>query len=315
MTEARFCSTCGAAVREVPRPGRVQRLRSWFFFDDRHQGDRFECENGHGWTSSTLTYSSHRRPPWHRLRWLLQALEGCRTVSPVPATYAMAAGAGLVVGLVSRLLLGWRWWPWVLAAPVAAWCAATATAFTAKNRARTIESLRDVFDPSGAAERHQLRRRRELDELSFTVYGLTDATEPMSYGGSGGSSDGLHQVTMTYGDRRNENAAVIDVTTSSRTDPLGYLQHEEEEGLRIEAAGPPHLETSDPTVYEIGIDWVEIDVSLDGVPRAAYLAELSGLWSVVVPDVNGGWVIVRGENGAVRRPLHLAPVEVQESIL
>lgn len=316
MTAARFCSTCGASVREVPRPGPVQRFSDWFFLDDRHNGDRFECANGHGWTSSSLTYSSHQRvSPMRRLRWLVRTLEGHRTVSPVPATYAMAAGAGLVVGLVTRLVFGWRWWPAAIVAPAAAWCAAAATAFTPDSRARTIESLRDVFDPDGAAERHQLRRRRELDELSFTVYGLSDSSEPPSLGGRGGSSGQLHEVTMTYGDARDSEAPVIDVSTSSRTDPLDYLQHEEGEGLRIDAAGPPHLETSDPTLYEVEIGWTEIDVTLDGAPRAAWVAELRSFWSVIVPDVNGGSVIIRGRNSKLQRPLHLAPVEVQESIL
>lgn len=315
MSRDLFCSTCGGSVRAIPRPGAVQRLRDWFFFDDRHQGASFECENGHGWTSSTTySYSSGARRV--SVRGVRQAITRHRTVEPVPATYAMAAGVGLVVGLGSRAVFRWRWWPTPLLAVIAAWCAAAATAFTGDNRASTIEALRDRFDPSGAADRRHERRRSELAQLSFPVYGLSKTSEPVSLGGSGGSGGRLDHVTMTYGGPRNDEAPLIDVTTSSRRDPLDYLQYEEERGLRIDVAGPSQLESSDPTVYTIEIEWTETSVTFDGVLRPAVLAVLRGEWSVIVSEVDGGGsVIVRGRNGAARDPLTLQPIEMQESFL
>ena len=51
-------------------------------------------------------------------------------MEPVPLTYLMAAGLGLVVGVIMDLVLGWPWW-WVAIAVMAmVWLFCSPASFT-----------------------------------------------------------------------------------------------------------------------------------------------------------------------------------------
>lgn len=75
------CSSGGAPAHRQPTPSKTKRMCAWFVHGDRHRGDRYECENGHGWTSMTLQFS---HGPKVRMSGLWRAAAYNRTIIPTP---------------------------------------------------------------------------------------------------------------------------------------------------------------------------------------------------------------------------------------
>jgi len=72
------------------------------------------CPNGHQWVLSSSTLLVFRGRTG--LRWvripveLFRVVLGERRAQPTPILYLMAAGAGVVLGLLLDLAVDWAWW-------------------------------------------------------------------------------------------------------------------------------------------------------------------------------------------------------------
>ena len=301
-----YCSTCGAEARPLPRPGVIERARAWFVHGDRSQGDRYECENGHGWTSATMRAVAGRRR--RRVKELWRRVAFNRRVIPTPQSYAMAGLVGLVVGLVLGVVVGVPWWPLPLLFVVAAWIAATATAFRGPQRRETFEGIRDWWDPGGVLARHDARRRAELMAATFPIVGFADHPDGPWLGGTGRRDHELTSITVAYGDPLSGDER-DEVTASVRDEPIEFARHQAADELRFQAAvqrgGQP-----DPAVLSLDVEWSPIDLVVDDETVPAQVAVVSGRAAIVADAATCRVVVWTDASEMGRRVRSLDPDEI-----
>lgn len=107
-----MCPECAEAPSEERRLSIWERFRYWLLNRSKAP-TTLVCPNGHEWVRSVgVVLFRGGTSGWRWLRVpkdLLSALRSERRMQPTPMAYLMAAGVGLVLGLVFDLLLGW-WW-------------------------------------------------------------------------------------------------------------------------------------------------------------------------------------------------------------
>jgi hypothetical protein len=168
----------------------------------------------------------YRRMPadWGRLPGaLLRAILDRRAAQPVPLTYLMALGAGLVLGLVLQLALGWWWWLVALGFVFAVWVVFLATAFSGPARGRGLitEMLMEVSPQRGMA-----RQERQLEATyrspPFPLYGLDPSWPGFRYLGGYGTSSrkGVQSLELGHGEARTENGPQVRVEVSVDEPPF-----------------------------------------------------------------------------------------------
>ena len=110
---------------------------------------------------------------------------------------------------------------------------------------------------------------------------------------------------------------MLEITTTRNELPDDLVVHREELALRRLAAGPAHLETSDPTLLSAQVTWKPTQVVLDGDTRMGQRAELGGHWTVVVHETDHRTVIVCGRGSPELNQQivlrSLAPAEVHQA--
>lgn len=119
-----LCPECGGAPAEERPPGGWERFSYWLVNRGKAP-TTLVCANGHEWVRSsglTLFRGSSSVPRWVRLPGrLFRTLLAERRAQPTPMTYLLAAGTGLLLGLVLDLALGWPWWAVTAGFVVFAW--------------------------------------------------------------------------------------------------------------------------------------------------------------------------------------------------
>jgi hypothetical protein len=99
----------------VQHPDWWERFRYWLVNGGPGKAPAtLTCRNGHHWAHSVNAVGYLARDSgWRWLRLparLLRVILAQRRMHPVPLTYLMAAGVGVILGLILDLVLGWPWW-------------------------------------------------------------------------------------------------------------------------------------------------------------------------------------------------------------
>lgn len=247
-----------------------------------------------------------------RVSQLWRAVAFSRTVIPTPQSYTVAAGVGVVAGVIWNLWLDWPWWLGPVSFVIAAWLSALSTAFRGPQRSRTIRAVHDQLRPRGAKDRHDKWTSRSLQEAPFAAVGFAEHPEPPCLGGTSDRDDQLTAITITYGNPGLPSAPFIEVTTAIDQDPYEILLHMEADCLRRHAAGPSHLPTSDPSMLSAEIDWSPTDVVIDDTTRTAQRAELGDSWTLVIQDTPDRTVVIGGHRGATLGSAVLKSLEASD---
>jgi ribosomal protein L37E len=151
------CRECGARDFEVTRPGLAQGLRDWLWFGGPRRPSRHVCRRcgsvrGAGSVGVLVPY---RRGWWSVPVELFGILRRRRTMTPVPATYLVAAVVGAALGVAAQLALGWPWWLVAAGFLAAVWLFFLSTVFWGgggSSRPLATEVLR-VVSPGRAVAR------------------------------------------------------------------------------------------------------------------------------------------------------------------
>lgn len=242
-----LCPECGEAAAEERRPGHWQRFRYWLVNGGKAP-TILVCPNGPEWVRSVgmvLFRRSPSVPRWVRLPGqLFRALLAERRMQPTPMTYLMAVGAGLLLGLVLDLVLGWPWWAVAAGFVVLVWLSFLSSAFHGPDLG---QQLLRVLNPDRAAERDRQRLEDALASGSLVGYEVEGWDGVKSIGGWSGTPD-PHSLTIRHGEG-DEQAEWVEVTTHAgdAVDSVGHWIQEDLERRLIEAQVPL---PDDPTIED-----------------------------------------------------------------
>lgn len=197
---SQLCPECGEVSAEEHRPGWWQRFRYWFVNGSKAP-TTLTCPNGHRWARSVAVISFRRRDGW---RWLRLPMELARVVlrerraTPTPMTYSMAAGVGLILGLVLEIVAGWTWWVVSVAFLCLVWLLFLASALGGRGRDLGRE-LGRVIDPERAAARDRQVIEDAVRSGSLAGYEVMGWKGDKTIGGWGGSQGNPRSLTITHG--------------------------------------------------------------------------------------------------------------------
>jgi hypothetical protein len=149
-------------------------------------------------------------------------------------TYVLAAGAGLLLGLMFDLVLGWPWWAVASEFVVLVWLFFLSSAFGGPDNDVGHRLLR-VLNPDRASERDRQRLEEALTSGSLIGYEIESWNGVKSIGGWSGSPD-PHSLTIRHGEF-DEQAEWVEVTTHAgeAADSAGHWIQEDLERRLVEA--------------------------------------------------------------------------------
>ncbi|MDX2466683.1 MAG: hypothetical protein QNL12_05175 [Acidimicrobiia bacterium] len=213
-TGTTVCPECGADPANVHEPS----LGEQFAYRMRlgmRLAPLLTCPDGHEWRAGSHTRMTLRTPsPLGRAIRVPSALIGTvrrgRRMEPVPLTYLMAAGLGLVVGVIMDLVLGWPWW-WVAIAVMAmVWLFFMSTAFWGPFRL-TRHDFMDAVAPQRAQVNKRNRLAAAVEAGESVLFALADWPGEATLAGWGGSAGHTISLTLRFGGEEQR----IEVQTSS----------------------------------------------------------------------------------------------------
>jgi hypothetical protein len=217
---------------------------------------------------------------------LLGLLRRRRTMTPIPATYLVAAAAGAALGAVAQLVLGWEWWLVAAAVVVAVWLFFFSTVLWGgggSSQPLATELLR-VVRPGRAVARDHRQQVERFQVAPFPLYGLPASWPgPRYLGGWGGRvSKGQRPVTtvlrLGYGDPLAEEGQHLRVEVSVEHAGPEQLRGLAEE-LWVQAAPQRYgvAGRGDPIAAARSRPdpaWSQVRIPVDGQPVAcAWLGE------------------------------------------
>ena len=287
---SQLCPECGEESAEEHRPGWWQRLRYWFFNGSKAP-TTLTCTNGHRWVHSVGVILFRRRDGW---RWLRLPLELARVVlrersaTPTPMTYSMAAGAGLILGLVLEIVVGWTWWVVSVAFLCFVWLLFLASALGGRGRDLGRELLR-VIDPERAAERDRQGLEDAVRSGSLAGYEVMGWEGDKTIGGWGRGHANPRSMTISHG-VLEEGAESVEVTThiGDEAAPASHWLQEklERELAQAQAARPDgaedmylwHLERERAIRDAVPPEWRPASFRLDGKTVPGQIARAADQW-------------------------------------
>jgi hypothetical protein len=182
------CMDCGARDFEVTRPGWAGGLRDWLRFGGPWRPSRQACRRCGSVSSAggVGALAPYRRGWWSVPIELFRILRRRRTMTPVPATYLVAAMVGAALGVAAQLVFGWRWWLVAACFVAAVWLLFLSTALWGgggSSRSLAAEVLR-VARPGRAVARDRRQQVERFRVAPFPLYGLPASwPEPRQLGG------------------------------------------------------------------------------------------------------------------------------------
>jgi hypothetical protein len=201
------CGNCGSQELETTRPGWVEGLRTWLRSGGRWPSSQICRRCGHATAAGSVAYLA--RPPgwWSVPVRLAGVVRRRRSRVPVPATYLVAAAAGVVLGAVLQVWLGWPWWLVAVGAVAAVWLLFLSSAFWGGHAGRPLatEALL-VVDPARGMRRERQAMAEWFRAAPFPLYGLPASwTGPRHLGGAGsrqarGRPPVVTSLTLAHGD-------------------------------------------------------------------------------------------------------------------
>ncbi len=159
------------------------------------------CVNGHSWFAGTRVGLYRASRWWNLPGRLIRVLLDRRTTQPAPLFMAGVVGAGVGLGTVLQVVLGWRWWLVALLAPVLVWLGFLATAFSRRERSGLLAELVGEVSHRRGWEMDQERTRRKLAAVPSPPLGMTSWDGRRAIGGRSWSGDEIRSVELVHGDR------------------------------------------------------------------------------------------------------------------
>jgi hypothetical protein len=170
------------------------------------------------------------RPPgwWSVPARLAGVVRRRRSRVPAPATYLVAAAAGVVLGAVLQLVLGWPWWLVAAGVVVVVWLLFLSSAFRGGSPGRPLatEALL-VVDPARGLRRERQELAERFRAAPFPLYGLPASwTGPRHLGGMSsrqarGQPPLVTSLTLAHGDRAAGHGPELRVEVRSDPDDPG----------------------------------------------------------------------------------------------
>lgn len=188
-----------------------------------------------------LTVRGHSGGRWRWLRIpieLVRAVYRGRSMVPVPLTYLAATLAGIGLGVIADVVVGWPWWLVAAAFVAAVWLFFLASALWAPSRGLG-DDLWMAIDPVRAREREFRRLDRAVASGELTCFEVAGWEGSRSLGGWGGSTR-PERITLRHGDPRRD-ARWVSVTsrTGRGTDAMVSRDRLGRELLRTGREEPP----------------------------------------------------------------------------
>lgn len=187
-------------------------------------------------------------PPCHRLP-VATALgqppgEGAPRASAAPVgptgppTYLMAAGAGVALGVVLQVVVGWAWWAVALGVLAVVWLIFMSTAFWGPRATGPghdlLTELLQVTSPERAAARRERQEQELWSSPPLPLYGLPPAWEGARLiGGYGASAKAISNMELIHGDFEGKGPELrVEVTTEAAREYLPRFLAEDSGGRR-----------------------------------------------------------------------------------
>jgi hypothetical protein len=288
----RGCMRCGSEDVELRRPGWAEGLRGWLRSGGRWRPPSRVCRRcGHVTMAGSVAYLTPRRRGWWPVAvGLAGILRRRRTMVPAPATYLVAAAAGVVLGVAARLALGWPWWLVAAGAPAAVWLFFAASAFRGgrcAGRPLATEVLL-LADPARGLERERRAMEAQFRAAPLPLYGLPPSwAGPRHLGGYGhrqakGGGPVVTSMSLAHGDPLASHGPELRVEVRADPEEPARAPGAEAELRRLladdlrwqaaVAAGQDPGPWGAPAAGEAA--WSEVTVPVDGRPVAfSWLAE------------------------------------------
>lgn len=303
------CGNCGARDLETIRPGWVAGLRTWLRSGGRWPSSQVCRRCGHVTAAGSAAYLASPPGWWSVPARLAGVVRRRRSRVPVPATYLVAAAAGVLLGAVLQAVLGWPWGLVAAGVVVVVWLLFLSSAFWGGPVGRPLatEALL-VVDP----ERGLRRERRAMAEwfrsAPFPLYGLPASwAGPRQLGGAGsrqarGRTPVVTSLALAHGDPAAEQGPQLRVEVRSDPDDPG-AGPELRRALAEElwwAAATGDREAAVGGVSGLPADqpdppWSAVPLRLDGRPvRFELLAE--GRHWVALAEVEGRALVLQARD-------------------
>jgi hypothetical protein len=311
------CGGCGARDLETIRPGWVEGLRIWLRSGGRWPSSQVCPRCGH--VAAAGSAASLARPPgwWSGPARLAGVVRRRRSRVPVPATYLVAAAAGVVLGAVLQVVLGWPWWLVAAGVVVVGWLLFLSSAFWGGSPGRPLatEALL-VVDPGRGLRRERQAMAERFRAAPFPLYGLPASwAGPRHLGGAGsrqarGQPAVVTSLTLAHGDPAAEHGPQLRVEVRADPDePRGgpELRRALTDDLRWVTAARDVPGNAMGGIGRLPADqpdppWSAVPIRLDGRPvRFELLAE--GRHWVAVAEVEGRTLVLQARD--------LAPEQVE----
>ncbi|HEX6219534.1 MAG TPA: hypothetical protein VF115_00420 [Acidimicrobiia bacterium] len=210
-------------------------------------------------------------------------------MQPTPMTYLLATGAGLLLGLILDLVLGWPWWAATLGFVVFVWLLFLSSAFHGPDNDLGHRLLR-VLNPDRAAERDRQRLENVLASGSLIGYEIESWDGVRSIAGWSGSRH-PDSLTIRHGEY-DEQTGWVEVTTHAgdAADTAGHWIQEDLERRLVEAQFPL---PDDPTIEDFQRrqrnireahppDWRSTSFRVDHEDMRAQIARIGSHWAALM---------------------------------
>ena len=307
--EPEACLRCGANDWQTVRPSFWSAVRDWSRSGRDFRAELRVCRRcGLEMPGGAVAYLAAATPGW----WtaparMLKVLRRRRTMQPFPQTYALAAGAGLILAFLLQILLGWAWWVVLPGFLLLVWLFFLSTAFwhrTEDPRDLATELL-GVISPGRALARRRRRTEELLRRAPFALYGLPASWgESRLIGGYGTSNGKLTSLELLHGDPSAAAGPYLGAESSvvvpGHRDLRSYQMELWREASRRQLDVPPErlpgaVNRLEEALRARAADWKKVSIPVDGAPLEFEWLEEGSAWVAVRegPDVT---VKVRGGN-------------------
>lgn len=286
----RSCMNCGAQDLEVTRPGWGEGLRDWLRSGGRWRRATRTCRRcGHVTVDGSEVWLAPQRGWWQMPVRLAQALRYRRSRIPAPATYLLAAAAGVVAGVLAQRLFGWAWWLVTASVVAAVWLGFLSSAVWGVGPGRPLGTqLLMAVNPDRAIERERAAMVQQFRAVPLPLYGLPAAWPGLRH---------LGGMASRQGRRRRP---VVTALSLAHGDPLADRGPQ----LRVEVAIEPE---ESPDLLG-GLDgsrgrqgdpaWSEATIRVDGRPVPVRVLSEGRQW-VAHGEVEGWALVLTGRDLAV----------------
>lgn len=257
-----------------------------------------------GRAAGSVAYLARPAGWWSVPARLIGVVRRRRTRVPVPATYLMAAVAGVALGTAAQLVAGWPWWLVAAGVVAAVWLLFLSSAFWGRPAGRPLATeLLMVVDPARGLRREHLAMAERFRAAPFPLYGLPASwTGPRHLGGMGsrqarGQPPLVTSLTLAHGDPAAGHGPELRVEVRSDPDDPG-TGPELRQALAVDLRGGPGGRSAD----QADPPWSAVRLPVDGQPVTFDLLAEGRHW-VALAELEGRALVLQARD--------LAPEQVE----